>query len=146
MAESKFSCYMRLLSTNAASKEIRANPRLLIYGECVRTEHPEVLERASDGRVPLAACPEAEHINLMALKVASILSRLDIEELVVLTVDGSPHCVQLHHGVEEAVKVSGSSVKVKHLVVYKGKASEVSRKAVKTARYLYKVDDLIKRG
>ncbi len=136
--------YMRLLSTNAASKEIRSNPRLLIYGECVRMEHPEVLKDFSKGRTCLAACPESEHINMIALKVASIVSRLELEELLVLTVDGSPHCIQLHHAVEEALKISHFPVKVRHLVIYKGKVSEISREAVKTARYLFKIENLLK--
>jgi len=136
--------YMRLLSTNAASKEIRANPRLLIYGECVRVEHPEILRDLSKGRTCLAACPESEHINIIALKVASIVSRLELEELLVLTVDGSPHCIQLHHAVEEALKIARSPVEVKHLVIYKGKASEISKEAIKTARYLFKIENLIK--
>lgn len=136
--------YMRLLSTNAASKEIRSNPRLLIYGECIRVEHPEILDDLSKGRTCLAACPEREHINVIALKVASIISRLELEELLVLTVDGSPHCIQLHHAVEEALKISRSPVKVRHVVIYKGKALEISRETVKTARYLFKVENLIK--
>ncbi len=146
MSEVRLLGYMRLLSTNAASKQIRSNPRLLIYGECVRLEHPEILEELCKGRTSLAACPESEHINLIALKVASIVSRVKIEELLVLSVDGSPHCVQLHHAVEEALKISGSPVNVKHLVIYKGKTSEISKEAVKTARYLFKVENLIKKS
>jgi len=144
MVDAGLPTYMRLLSTNAASKKIRSNPRLLIYGECVRVEHPEVLKEFSEGRVCLAACPESEHINMIALKVASIVSRLEIKELLVLTVDGSPHCIQLHHAIEEALKISPSPAKVRHLVVYKGKALEISKEAIKTARYLFKIENLMR--
>ena len=146
MDETRSQAYMRLLSMNSASKEIRANPRLLIYGECVRIEHPEILREFSKGRVALAACPESEHINVISLKVASILCRVDLEDLLVLSVDGSPHCVQLHHAVEEALKTSRSPVRVRHLVIYKGRVSEISKEAVKAARYLYKIENLIRKA
>lgn len=146
MDEARSPVYMRLLSTNSASKKIRSNPRLLIYGECVRTEHPEILEEFSKGRVALAVCPESEQLNIVSLKVASILCRVDLEDLLVLSVDGSPHCVQLHHAVEEALKISCSPVRVRHLVIYRGRVSEVSKDAIKTARYLFKIENLIRKA
>jgi len=135
---------LRLLTTNSASHRIRRVRRLLIYGECLKEEHPEIVEELSKGRVALSSCPEAEHINLIALKVASIIARVKLEEIVVLTTDGSPHCLQLHHAVEEACKIAGFSPR--HMVVEGGRVVEVSREAVKTARYLSKVDRLLRRS
>jgi len=131
--------YRDLLDYNAAGRELRRNRRLLVYGTCVRDEHPGIFEEWSSGRVPLAACLEKTHFNMVALKLASILARVELEELVVLTVDGSPHCVQLHHAVEEAVRVTGSGVRVRHVVVEGGEAVEIPASTVKTARYLSKV-------
>lgn len=135
--------YRELMDYNAAGRELRRRRRLLVYGTCVRDEHPEVYGEWSRGRVALAACLEKTHFNMVSLKLASILARVDLEELAVLTVDGSPHCVQLHHAVEEAVRVTGARVPVRHLVVEGGRVVEVSGRAVKTARYLSRVDKLL---
>ncbi len=134
--------HLRLLSTNSASRLLRENPRLLIYGNCVRIEHPDLFKEECAGRVCLSTCPESEHINVIALKIASILSRVELKELVVLSIDGSPHCVQLHHAVEEAIRVSRAPEVVKHVVIHRGRRSEVSSETIKLARYLYKIEKL----
>ena len=135
--------FKRLTEYNAAGRELRSSRRLLLYGSCVRDEYPEVFESFARGRVPLAACPEAEHINVIALKLASMLARVDLEEVAVLTVDGSPHCVQLHHAVEEACRVTGRKPAVLHYVIEEGEPVPVSQEAVKAARYLSKIERLI---
>ncbi len=81
--------------------------------------------------------------NVVALKIASILARVKLEEVRILTVDGSPHCLQLHHAAEEALKIACSNCRLKHFVVVKGEIIEVSRDAVKTSRYLSKVSRLL---
>ena len=101
------------------------------------------MSRFSEGRVALGVCLEAEHLNVVALKLASIFARVDLEEVVVLTVDGSPHCIQLHHAVEEARKVTGRQINVRHFVIEGGEALEVSPEAVKVARYLSKIQRLL---
>ncbi len=138
--------YRELMDYNAAGRRLRETRRLLVYGTCVRDEHPQVYGEWSRGRVALAACLEKTHFNMVALKLASILARVDLEELVVLTVDGSPHCVQLHHAVEEAVRVTGSRARVRHVVVEGGGWVEVSARAVKAARYLSRVEKLLSRA
>ena len=135
--------YRGLLDYNVAGKKIREKRRLLVYGTCVRDEYPEVFSEFSAGRVPLAVCMEAVHFNMVALKLASMFARVKLEEVVVLTVDGSPHCVQLHHVVEEARRVvGGNAPPVKHFVIEEGRVVKVSEKTVKTARYLSKIEKM----
>ncbi len=138
--------YRKLLDVNAACRALRNIRRLLIYGTCVRDEHPWAYSELSKGRVPLAVCMEEVHFNMVALKLASMLARVDVEEVVVLTVDGSPHCVQLHMVVEEVEKVLGRRVNRRHYVVEGGELIEVPRECVKTARYLSKILRLLSGG
>jgi len=135
--------YRRLTEFNVAGRELREKRRLLVYGSCIFNEYPDILSRFSEGRVALGVCLEAEHLNVVALKLASIFARVDLEGVVVLTVDGSPHCIQLHHAVEEARKVTGRQVNVRHFVIEEGEALEVSPEAVKVARYLSKIQRLL---
>jgi hypothetical protein len=128
-----------LMETNSASRELRDKRRILLIGSCLTYEHPEIVEKYVEGRVALKVCLEREHFNMACLKLASIVARVPIEEIVVLTVDGSPHCIQLHFMMDEVEKVTGKSLNVKHIVVYKGKEVEVDRSRVKKARYLSKL-------
>ncbi len=117
---------------------------LRIVGECIPVEWPEISEKICGRSLCLSSCPERDHINIIALKVSSILARIDLKEIQVITVDGSPHCLHLHHAVEEALKIAGRDIEVRHMVVHKGKLLQVSHDAVKVARFLHKIDNLLK--
>ncbi len=138
----------KLIDINAKSRLIRGKDSLLIIGRCVEVEHPRVLEEfLSSGRYAVVSvCLEEEHVNHVGLKLAGVLARSSYKEVAVLTVDGSLHCVQLHHMVEEVFKVMGIEGRVarKHYVIEDGKVIEVSSRAVKVSRYLSKVDKLLR--
>ncbi len=89
---------------------------------------------------------EESIFNVVALKIASILARIELDELGILTVDGSPHCLQLHHVAEEALKITRSNCRLRHFVVVKGKIKEIPSIAVKISRYLSKVSLLLSSG
>nr|MDO8081332.1 hypothetical protein [Candidatus Freyarchaeota archaeon] len=130
---------MRLLETNAGSKMVQGKD-LLFYSVCIENEHPDIFREFSEVRTPLWACLELEHINMLVYKIACML-RLDEppRSISILTVDGSPHCIQLHYAVEEAKKISGSDIEVRHFVLSKGEVEEVSSQTVKKSRYLGKL-------
>ncbi len=135
----------KLIDINAKSKVIRGSRRLLIVSRCLELEHPEVIERFRGDYSIVTVCPEEEHINHVGFKLAGMIARSDFDEVSVLSVDGSLHCIQLHFMVEEIFKFMDldSKVRRKHYVVEKGRVMEVDSKAVKTARYLSKVQKLL---
>lgn len=134
------------LSYNVAGKKIRKNKKILLYGTCIYYEYPDILRSLTKDRVPLAVCLEKEHMNMVALKLASILARIPLKEIVVLTVDGSPHCVQLHMAVEEVIKiVKPTNIIVKHLVIENNKIIEIDEKCIKYARYLSKIKRMLEK-
>ncbi|WP_440059753.1 4Fe-4S ferredoxin [Thermogladius sp. 4427co] len=135
----------KLIDINARSRLIRDCRKLLIIGRCIEVEHYGILKNFIDmGYCPLSVCLEAEHVNMVGFKLAGILARGSYDEVAVLTVDGSLHCTQLHWMVEEVFKIMNLSKTVrKHYVVYEGEVKEISPQAVKTSRFLYKVENLI---
>lgn len=137
--------YRKLVDVNAACRELREGKRLLLYGTCVRDEYPHIYEKYAEDRVPLAVCMEEEQFNVVALKLASIASRIHLEDVTVLTVDGSPHCLQLHLAVEEVDRIVRGLPR-KHLVVEGGRVWEIKPEAVKIARYLTKIMQLVERS
>ncbi len=130
---------MDIMTTNAKGKFVRER-KILLYGKCVEDEHPEILERF-DGFAKLSFCPEEEHINMLFYKLIAIMSVA--ENLTVLTVDGSPHCVQMHYIAEEVLRYSEKKFQVRHFVINKGKLIEISSEAIKISRYLSKIQRMI---
>ncbi|MCX8168706.1 MAG: 4Fe-4S ferredoxin [Candidatus Methanomethylicia archaeon] len=128
-----------LMEVNVASKEIRNKKKILLVGTCLINEYPKIIEKYIEGKVKLNICLEREHFNMACLKLASIIARVPLEEVIILTVDGSPHCIQLHFMMDEIEKITGKKLNRRHIVVYKGKDIEVNVENVKKARYLTKI-------
>jgi len=81
---------------------------------------------------------------MIGFKLAGILARGDYDEIAVLTVDGSLHCVQLHHLVEEVCRIVRNPPARRHMVVVDGEIRGIPEDAVKISRYLSKVSKLCK--
>ncbi len=134
-----------LLEVNAKSRIFRDKSKLLIIGKCIELEHPGILKEFIDSNYGvLGLCPEAVHVNMAGFKLIGILARGSFEEVSVLTVDGSMHCIQLHWMLEEVFKAMNLSNRVRrrHFIIYKGELKEVSVRDVKISRFLYKVNSL----
>jgi len=133
-----------LLSTSVTSRDVRGRD-VLIYSECLRSEWPNILARETEGRLALAVCLEREHISHITAKLATMMVMGRPASMTVLTVDGSPHCVQVHFALQQALRITGLNLPVRHLVVEKGVICEVSPEAIRTARHLSEVVSLMRK-
>jgi hypothetical protein len=97
-------------------------------------------QESNGGSVVLSVCLEETHANQAGFKIGSIVSYSQIGRLTALTVDGSPHCVQLHFLIEDIKRHFTPEVETDHYVVEKGIVHQVSAAAVKLARHLSKLD------
>jgi len=78
-------------------------------------------------------------------KIASMIRSVKPRSVTVVSIDGSPHCFQLHAAVNEAEYILGERINKKHYVLVDGKELyEISPDAVRVARYLHLVDKLIR--
>lgn len=121
----------KLLSTNVTSRKLSGE--ILLYGSCIREGHPEILKKF--GGVHLHVCLTEVSMDALAWKISTIIRKKKMRRVSVLTMDGSPHCVQAHYAIEDVRKFY-PDLEVKHYVVEKGKIFEVGSKAVKASRHL----------
>jgi len=116
----------------------------LIASACLPLVAPDIFQELSKNRAILLACPEREPPTHYG-KIASMIRSCKPQKLVVVTVEGSPHCFTLHASVNEAEYILGQKVHREHYVVLDGeKLITVDPQAVRVARYLHLVDKLIK--
>ncbi|MCD6515024.1 MAG: 4Fe-4S ferredoxin [Candidatus Odinarchaeota archaeon] len=133
-----------LMSTNAGSKKLKRGGAWLIVGSCVIQEHTDILEEIGKNFDNLVhICLEETHINMAEAKLAAMVKISMPAKIAAITVDGSPHCVQLHYLIEDIRKYYNLSVETSHFVIYNNKLFEVSSDAVKTSRYLNKIQKLL---
>jgi hypothetical protein len=116
---------------------------LLIVGECIQQAFPNIYKRLAKGKVVLTSCPETEKAGLITSKIATILACSHLKEIAVLTVDGSPHCLQLHAAVNQAIFISKAKIPLRHMVIVQDDVREVSAESVRIARYLHLVQKCI---
>jgi hypothetical protein len=134
-----------LMRINVGDKRLRNKKRMLLVGSCM-DRFPEIVkdfsEKNNDALV-LHICLEESHVNQAGFKIGSIVKYSGIEKITALTVDGSPHCVQLHFVVEDVKRHFAPEVETAHFVVERGKVHEIDSEAVKTSRHLSKVQKLL---
>jgi hypothetical protein len=134
-----------LMRINVGDKRLRNKKQMLLVGSCM-DRFPEIIKGFSeknDDALALHICLEESHVNQAGFKIGSIVKYSGIEKITVLTVDGSPHCVQLHFVVEDVKRHFAPEMKTEHFVVERGKVHEISPEAVKNSRHLSKVQKLI---
>lgn len=132
-----------LLSVNVGASLLRQSKRFLLIGSCLLEEHPDLVKEYTKGHVCLHICLETFHMNMAESKLACIVQLHKPTELLVLTVDGSPHCLQLHVVAEDLRRYFNFSLEVKHVVVEHGHPHVVSAAAVNTARHLHRIQELL---
>ncbi len=78
-------------------------------------------------------------MNHAGYKLASIIRYSNIRRVTALTVDGSPHCVQLHYLLEDIKRHFVPELLTTHYVIEKGELFSVTPEAVKRSRHLSKI-------
>lgn len=133
----------RLLSTWVKAPVFRAK-RLVVASACLPYVNEAVFKEISKGASVVLACPEAEPAMHYG-KLASAIRSSEPEEVWVVTIDGSPHCVALQAAANEAEYILGRRINKRHFVVVDGeRVVEIEADAVRLARYLSLVDKLLK--
>ncbi len=135
---------MPLMSTSVTSPLLR-KARLLLLSSCMLKEYPHIVEDQGVGCVKLHVCLQETHMDRVGFKVATIILKSNPSSITVLTMNGSPHCIQLHFLVEQARQLTSYTGPVRHVVVEKGEVYEVSSEAVKVARHLASVEQFLAR-
>ncbi|MFW9804377.1 MAG: 4Fe-4S ferredoxin [Candidatus Thorarchaeota archaeon] len=129
---------------NVGDPHLREKGRILIIGSCMNSRYPEIVEEHRErdgGSAVLSVCLEETHANQAGFKIGSIVRYSQISRLTALTVDGSPHCVQLHFLIEDIKRHFTPEVETDHYVVEKGAVHQVSAAAIKRARHLSKIEE-----
>ncbi len=134
-----------LMSINVGDARLRNQGKLLLIGSCMN-RFPEIVKefaKHGEGHTVLQVCLEETHMNQAGFKIGSIVKYSRLSEVTVLTIDGSPHCVQLHYVVDDVKRHFAPEITTKHYVVEKGTIHEISSDAVKRSRHLSKIQKMI---
>jgi len=120
---------------------------VVLYGYDIHEVAPHHLHRLVEGIEGKTNvyyfCAEKSHIHELAQKLPTILRLGKVDNIHVLTKDGSPHDVQMHTLTEEVAENMNFRGDVSHYVVEKGRMYSISRKAVRRSRHLSEIEQTL---
>ncbi len=120
--------------------------KMIIMGSCVEFMFPEIYdELKKNNKIIYDVCLEQTHLNMAITKLAGMVARKNCKELVFVTVDRSPHCVQLHYAAQELAKIMDlSNIKVSNYVATKEGLVEIPMDVVDVSKDLARLKERLK--
>lgn len=107
-----------ILENNVYSKVFK--DKFLVVGVCVEDLYPEIFEKfKKEWKNVVYFCLENNHYNQLVAKLFDILSIGNTQKVGFLTVDGSPHCVQMHFASKYLKRGLKNNVEFEHYVINK---------------------------
>lgn len=119
---------------------------LIVCGSCL----PNMDQKAFDKLKEISdniyfVCLETLHMNMVAHKLASIMRLGKVKKLIFVTVDKSPHCVQLHYIRLELEKImSLTNIKIINYISNNGDLIEISDQIITNSKNFLKLKDNLK--
>lgn len=130
---------MDLLKTNCFD----VKEKMVIVGSCLKNMQPyayEELKKISQNIYDV--CLEKEHLNMLVTKIIGMLARGKIKAMIFVSVDKSPHCVQLHYIVKELENaIDLSEIEIKNYVAVDNKLIEIPLNVISLSKNLSKLKE-----
>ena len=131
-----------LLKTNCFD----INEKMIIIGSCLENMFPSIYKKLEQESTNIyEVCLEEIHLNMVITKIAGMLARNDIKEIKFVTIDKSPHCVQLHYVVKELENIMDlEKIHIENYVATSEGLIEVPLKVIGLSKNLAKLSEMIK--
>ena len=131
-----------LLKTNCFD----VNKKMIIIGSCLENMFPNIYQKLEQESTNIyEVCLEETHLNMVITKIAGMLARNDIKEIKFVTIDKSPHCVQLHYVVKELENIMDlEKIHIGNYVATSEGLIEVPLKVIGLSKNLAKLSEMIK--
>ena len=130
-----------LLKTNCFDVE----EKMIIIGSCLEYMFPKIYNELNESSENIYdVCLEETHLNMVITKLAGMIARKKCKELTFVTVDKSPHCVQLHYVVKELENIMDlKDIKIKNYVATNEGLVEIPIEVIGLSKNLSKLKKII---
>ena len=119
------------------------NKTIIIIGSCLRDREPLVYKQLEEiSKDIYDVCLEETHINMAITKIGGMLRTNIVKKVLFVSVDRSPHCVQLHYIQEELRKMmSLENVAIGNYVAHNGKLIKISPETISLSKNLMSLEN-----
>ena len=119
---------------------------IIIVGSCLKSREPQVFEQLQKITSDIYdICLEETHVNMAITKIAGMLRTHIIEKVIFVSVDKSPHCVQLHYIQDELRKMMMiENITIENYVCCDGNLIKISPKTISLSKNLIELNNITK--
>ncbi len=131
----------RLMETNIYD----VDEVLIVAGSCLKFMQPKAfseIEKISSNIY--SVCLEETHVNMVITKVGGILRTGKVKKIVFVSVDKSPHCIQMHYIQDELKKMMNNleNIIVENYVAVDNRIELISPEVISLSKNLSKLSTL----
>ena len=115
---------------------------LVIVGSCLESVQQKAYKELTKiSKNIFDVCLESTHVNMVITKLIGMLCRVKVKKVVFATVDGSPHCTQLHYIENEIQKAMNlNDVEFMHYVAVDDKLQKITQETILSSKLLHKIE------
>ena len=115
---------------------------IVLYGTCLERMEPEIFrDLTGDADFRFAVCLEQTHVNMVVTKLAAMLGTGRVTRVRILTVDRSPHCIQLHYLAHEIARTMPKLPEFQDFVVLDGAVHHIRQETIELSKTLSKLEE-----
>ena len=114
---------------------------IAIVGSCLPKIQPKAYDKLKNISNDIyEICLESTHLNMVITKIIGMLSRVKVKRITFVTVDKSPHCIQIHYIENEIQKAMDlNNIEIIHYVCIDNELIEISKDTIKRSKALAKL-------
>lgn len=118
---------------------------MIIVGSCLERMQPNAYKKLEQISTNIYdVCLEKEHLNMVVTKIIGMIARGKIKKIIFVTVDKSPHCIQLHYVVKELENaIDISNIEIINYVATDNKLIEIPIEVISLSKNLSKLKEKI---
>ena len=130
-----------LMKTNCYDVE----ETMCIMGFCTQQMFPEIYEELEKKYTIYEVCLEQIHLNMVITKIIGMIVRKKVKNIIFVSVDKSPHCIQLHYIVTELRKIKDSeNINIQNYVATDKGLFDIPFEVISISKNLSKLKETLK--
>lgn len=116
---------------------------IIIVGSCLKSMQPVVFKEIEKMNLPIfEVCLEQTHINMTITKILGMIRAKHIKRIIFVSVDNSPHCIQIHYIQDEITKL-GFKLNFENYVAVDNKLMKIQKETIALSKNLNKLQHYI---
>ena len=115
---------------------------IVIVGSCLKSMQPKAFKAIESWNEPIYdLCLEQTHLNMAITKVLGMIRTGKVKKLSFISVDRSPHCIQLHY-IQDEIRKLGINIDIDNYVCSGDNLVKIDKEIITLSKNLTKLNEI----